>query len=303
MINSDMEIEKDRVLDPYTKEPAQYLFSAIDNRGRPGTFKYYKGSNQFIFLDPVPENLGDYYEEGYQPIPETEADLAEMAKGDAYRLETVQEFVSKGDFLEIGPWIGLVSYSAKQAGYNVSTLEMTPECVELMQRVGIDAVQTSEPAATLAESGKSYDVIGLWHSIEHIPDPQRMIETAARAVRPGGILLIATPNPDSAQFRLLKNKWWGLDAPRHLHLAPMSFYEKIGRANGLKVVHRTTDDELARQLNKIGWNWELQRQVRGTIGLRSLVRLPLWRVFEKLYRKPGTFDGSAYTLVMQRPFG
>ena len=289
------------VSDPFTGHPARFMFSAVDNRRIEGSFDYYEGTDNHVFLSPVPANLGLHYQGGYQPIPDTEPQLADMAKGDAYRLDIVKTFVPAGDFLEIGPWIGLVAYSAKQAGYRVAALEMTPECVSLMRRVGIDAVETDDPATTLADSGRTYDVIGLWHSIEHIPEPWRVIEAAARAVRPGGILLVAAPNPESAQFRVLKEKWWGLDAPRHLHLASLGFYERIGSDNGLETVVRTTDDKLGRIMDKAGWNWELQRKFRGIPILRSMIRLPLWRLLEKRHRRRGALDGSAFTLVMRRP--
>ena len=107
----------------------------------------------------MPENLGDYYEAGYQPIPQTETELAAMAEPEAYRLDLIKRLVSLGDFLEIGPWIGLTAYNALKAGNWVHTLEKDQSCVDLMNRVGIKAVQTDDPAASLQESDMSYDVI------------------------------------------------------------------------------------------------------------------------------------------------
>lgn len=290
------------VVDPLSGKPARYLLTAKDNRGIPGSFDYYTSDDGHVFLAEVPADLGRHYEGGYQKIPGSEAELAEMAKVDAYRLEAVKTLVPAGDFLEIGPWIGLVAYSAKQAGYRVDTLEMSQQCVDLMNGVGIAATQTEDPARTLADSGKHYDVIGLWHSIEHIPQPWNVIAGAARALRPGGLLVIAAPNPESAQLRAFGKHWYHLDAPRHLHLVSADHYEAIGRREGLLTVEKTSDDALGRILDRDGWVFETHRWV----GSMPIVRGVFNRLFSKSLAKrhrptPGQVDGAGYTLMMRRP--
>lgn len=289
------------IRDPLSGETAQFLFTARDNRGIPGSFDYYRGPGDHVFIGEIPANLGDHYAGGYQPIPVDEAELAVASRQDAYRLDPVRALVPEGRFLEIGTWIGLVSYSALKAGYEVSALEKDQRCVDLMRGAGIHAVQSDDPATTLAQSSETYDVVGLWHSIEHIPEPWRLIETAARAVRPGGILVVAAPNPRSAQLRATGAEWYGLDAPRHLHLIPLETYEAIGERNGLSTVEKTTDDHLGFLLERDGWNFELSRRFRGIPLLRSLVRLPLWRLLARRHRRDGRLDGAGFTLIMQRP--
>jgi 2-polyprenyl-3-methyl-5-hydroxy-6-metoxy-1,4-benzoquinol methylase len=289
------------LVDPYTHEPARFLFTATDNRGHPGTFDYWEGTDGHVFISEIPSDLDRHYEGGYQKIPEDEEELAKVAREDAYRLDRIRELVPKGRFLEIGPWIGLTSYSAVQAGYDVSVLEMNQDCVDLLNRSRINATQTSDPANTLRASGERYDVIGLWHSIEHIPQPWEMIAAAAAAVSPGGLLVVAAPNPHSAQLRQFGKHWLHLDAPRHLHLLPVEMIEKIAAEQGLVTVERTSDDQLGELLDRFGWRFELHRRVRRIFGLRALAYRLLWRHLKRKHRKPGTLDGAAYTLMMMRP--
>ena len=61
-----------------------------------------------------------------------------------------------------------------------------------------------------------FDAITLNHSIEHLHDPAKSIETVAKLLRPGGFLFIETPNIDSVGHRLYGENWRGLEAPRHL---------------------------------------------------------------------------------------
>lgn len=288
------------MLDPMTGETATLAFTARDNRGHPGTFDYYRSGNGHVFIGTVPDDLGVHYSGGYQPIPRDEQELARMAKVDVYRLDSVKRLVPSGSFLEVGPWIGLVAYSAARAGYAVSALEQSRECVDLLRRVGIAAQQTDDPAETLRSSGATYDVIGLWHSIEHIPRPWDMIDAAAKALNPGGIVVIAAPNPASAQFRVTGRHWLHLDAPRHLHLLPIETYRQIGERNGLVLREVTTDDALGKILDKRGWQFEWQRRFRNIPGLRSLNRLPLARWSARRHRRD-ELDGAGFTLIMQRP--
>lgn len=287
--------------DPFTGERARHLFDAIDNRGIPGTFSYWQGTDDHVFLAPVPDNLGDHYAGGYQRIPDTEAELAAMARVDAYRLNEIKALVPSGRFLEIGPWIGLVSYTALKAGYDVTVIEMDQRCVDLLSSVGIHAVQSADPAKTMQSMPEKFDVVGLWHSIEHVPRPWDVIERAARLVAPGGVLLIAAPNPQSAQLRVLGKDWLHLDAPRHLHLMAIGTYEEIGRRAGLETVSKTTDDELGRILDRHGWTFELYRRSRNLPGVRRVVSRLFRAALARRHRQQGALDGAGFTLVMRRP--
>lgn len=286
--------------DPCTGEPASLLCVASDNRGLPGLFPYYRSASGHLFLGEVPENLGDYYVGGYQKIPQGEAELAAMARKDAYRLDGIRPHVASGDFLEIGPWIGLVAYSAKQAGYRVHVLEREQRCVDLLNGVGINAMQTNDPARSLQDNPTTYDVIGMWHSIEHFPRPWEVIAAAAERLRPGGLLVIAAPNPESAQMRVLGKRWVHLDAPRHLHFLTAAMIAGIGRDKGLEVVDCTTDDELGRRCDIDGWDREAQRQARFIPIVRGVWRRLIVPRLRR-HRQPGAFDGASFTIMMRKP--
>jgi SAM-dependent methyltransferase len=284
-----------------TGEPAQFLFEARDNRGLPGNFAYWAAPNGHIFLDPVPEDLGRHYAGGYQPIPRDEAELARAAKADDYRLETIQQLKPRGSFLEIGPWIGLTAYSALKRGYEVSVFEREQACVDLLNRCGIAAVQTADPAEALRNCPRTFDIIGLWHSIEHLPKPWEVVEAAAQALKPGGLLVIAAPNPESAQFLALGKNWLHLDAPRHLHFLPISVVEAIAAEQGLVTVDCTTDDKLGLMIDEHGWRWEVNRHIGRGFGFRSIVCGLLWRLLRRRYRTLGALDGASYTVIMMNP--
>ncbi|OQA31144.1 MAG: hypothetical protein BWY57_02489 [Betaproteobacteria bacterium ADurb.Bin341] len=65
---------------------------------------------------------------------------------------------------------------------------------------------------------ESFDAILMSHVIEHMQDPQAVIAETLRLLRPGGVLIILTPNTKSLGHRWFKHNWLHLDPPRHLHL-------------------------------------------------------------------------------------
>ena len=141
------------------------------------------------FLDPRPEDNSPYYRGGYQPIPKSLSQLRVMAKKEAYRLELILKYKQQGRLLEVGPWIGLFSCNAKDAGFDVTAIEMNGACVDFLNSVvGVEAIQSSDPAATMSAMEKKFDVIVLWHSLEHLPDPWFVLQSAAKRLAPGNLV-------------------------------------------------------------------------------------------------------------------
>lgn len=63
----------------------------------------------------------------------------------------------------------------------------------------------------------TFDLVTMWHVLEHLHDPKGVLAKAARWLRPGGTLRLAVPNIASLESRLFGRLWFGLDVPRHLH--------------------------------------------------------------------------------------
>lgn len=284
---------------PHCRSSADFLFTARDsNRGHSGAFDYYRGACGLVFIGDIPADLGRYYEGGYQEIPGNEAELAKAARAERYRLNSILPHIKGGKFLEIGPWIGLTAYSALKEGFAVSAIELNADCVDLLRRSGINAIQSDDPARALGELDGQFDVIALWHSIEHLPRPWDVIAAAARKVAPGGILYVAAPNPESAQMRVFKERWFHLDAPRHLYFMPAHMVEEIAAEAGLVSVARTTEDPLGRILERDGWWQALHRHVP-VPGIRRLYKLAVGGMLHKRHRRANDFGGAGFSVTLK----
>src|SRR5262249_42438270 len=60
-----------------------------------------------------------------------------------------------------------------------------------------------------------FDLVTMWHFLEHDYDPPRTLAAARRALKPDGRLVIEVPRLDSVTFRLYRERWPGLQAPQH----------------------------------------------------------------------------------------
>jgi 2-polyprenyl-3-methyl-5-hydroxy-6-metoxy-1,4-benzoquinol methylase len=251
-------------------------------------------------LARIPDDLGAHYPGSYHDLPAL-GRLEAIAAADSFKIDLVRRFRPTGRLLEVGPGQGTFARQARQAGFDVEVIEMDARCCEHMERVvGVRAIRADVPQDVVPTLG-SHDVIALWHVIEHVQDPWGLLRSAATNLAPGGILVIASPNPEAWQFRVMGALWPHLDAPRHLYLIPPGLLQRLGAESGLELVHFTTADSDARHWNRFGWQRLLMNSVPGKWpGRAALVAGTALSVLAAPFERRDP-AGSAYTLVLQRP--
>jgi len=71
-------------------------------------------------------------------------------------------------------------------------------------------------STSFAGKNRQYDVIVIWHVLEHIDNPDIFFESIAKLLAKDGVIILEVPNRDSIGFNLTKKHWFHLDTPRHL---------------------------------------------------------------------------------------
>lgn len=204
---------------------------------------------EIIHLINIPINLEKYYADDYYQVPSREK-LIKLAKKNQHKIDLVKHYAKGNELLEIGPAVGVFACLANMNGYIVDAIEIDSTCCQLL-RNGIcrKVINSGDPENQLHQLG-NYDVITLWHVFEHINSPFDLLEKLVNKLKPGGIILIATPNPNSIQLRFMKSYWPHLDAPRHLLLVPIKTLQK-------KLKMLNTELIKATYRGKDGFRWNI----------------------------------------------
>jgi len=121
-----------------------------------------------------------------------------------------------GRLLEIGAGAGLFLKEAQNAGWECVGTEIMEAAVQFARdRLGLDVRKQS--AEELALPDESFDAVAMLEVIEHLWDPRRALAAIRKILRPGGLLVLTTPN-FNAFSRLVLGDQWAVISPReHLY--------------------------------------------------------------------------------------
>lgn len=189
------------------------------------------------FPQPEAEKLSEYYKsENY--ISHTDAKKSFLdkiyQKVKTFMINKKMKWIENeksqgGKILDIGAGTGDFLIKAKTNGWNVEGVEPNLKARELAAKKGIILQET-----TKALLSNSYDVISMWHVLEHIPDLEEQIQELDRLVKKDGLLVIAVPNFKSYDAYVYKNAWAAFDVPRHLWHFSRNSIKKIFQKNNFE---------------------------------------------------------------------
>lgn len=109
------------------------------------------------------------------------------------RLSVIRRFAGPGRILDIGAGIGQFLDLARKEGFSIDGVELSPRgCTHARERFGVELRQGRLEDFEFPDS--SFDVITLFHVLEHVPDPRGTLATCHRLLSPGGLLVVAVPN-------------------------------------------------------------------------------------------------------------
>jgi len=139
-----------------------------------------------------------------------------------YIAERAESFLGrKGTILDIGCGRGDLLIGARDSGWKVQGLEMTPAFADVAEQSGIPVQRTKVELATLDAA----DVIVFSGVLEHLYDPMAALRAAHKALTPGGLVVIDVPNESSLVLRAgnaaMRLKGWSVNlsptfAPYHV---------------------------------------------------------------------------------------
>ena len=139
-----------------------------------------------------------------------------------------------GKLLDIGCGVGDFLHVAENKGWQCTGVEPSEEAREIArQRIKGDLLY-SEDLNHLPD--QSFDLITMWHVLEHVDDLKWQVAQLQRLIKPDGRIVIAVPNYRSYDGRFYNAYWAAYDVPRHLNHFNKTVITKIFKTSGLSLV-------------------------------------------------------------------
>lgn len=179
-----------------------------------------------VFIDKIPgdDNLKEYYQDKFYDKRKAERFIKPFEVGMRFlrrwRVWSIQGFCSgSGKVVDVGFSRGTTLQMLKDRGWEVLGTQISRNAYDNAKRSGLNVFLGELAGAGLVS--KSVDLVTFWHVLEHLRDPAFYLKETARILKDGGKLIVEVPNAAGINARLFKEKWFGLDLPRHLyHFSP-----------------------------------------------------------------------------------
>jgi 2-polyprenyl-3-methyl-5-hydroxy-6-metoxy-1,4-benzoquinol methylase len=191
---------------------------------------------------PAPNEIGKYYKsDEYVSHSDTRKGVMNRLYHTARSIMLYLKFrmvrnESEGDrLLDIGCGTGYFPAYMQRRGFGVNGVEVDPAAAQFARKTF--GLNVATPAEFLNREIQGYfDIITLWHVLEHLDDFDLYIDRMLEYLLPGGLLVIALPNCSSPDARHYKEFWAGYDVPRHLwHFTPSTF-KVLADKHHLKII-------------------------------------------------------------------
>jgi 2-polyprenyl-3-methyl-5-hydroxy-6-metoxy-1,4-benzoquinol methylase len=195
---------------------------------------------QLLKTHPQPklENLGRYYEsDDYISHTDGKRSLFEKlyhaVKQKALRdkVKLIEKWHIKGKLLDIGAGTGDFLVEAKKAGWDITGTEPSEKAKSIAVNKGVSFIDSIQEI-----KDNSFDVITMWHVLEHVPDVNEQIMELKRILKPDGVIVIAVPNFKSYDAKYYGAYWAAYDVPRHLWHFSKTAINKLFAGENMELV-------------------------------------------------------------------
>lgn len=189
---------------------------------------------------PKAEKLSEYYEsEDYISHTDTRRNLLEQVyhiirkRALKKKLNLINSFQNEEqNLLDVGCGTGDFLKTAQENNWNVLGIEPNPDARTIANTKTNNSVYDSVKLDRFESN--SFDVITLWHVLEHLPNLEEHLQIFNRLLKPNGHLVIAVPNYKSYDAKYYKSFWAAYDVPRHLWHFSQTGMKRLVQAFGFK---------------------------------------------------------------------
>jgi len=197
----------------------------------------------FVNPRPLPSEIFKYYQsENYISHSTKQTGLLDkiyslVRKQNHFKkFKLISRYKKAGAIFDIGCATGEFLYFFKKKGWKVTGVEPNDEARNFAAKTYQVTVADEENIPNLEE--KTFDVITMWHVLEHVHDINERVTQLNRLLKDDGIAVIAVPNPNSKDAAMYQKFWAGYDLPRHLYHFTAKTMEKLFDKHGFHLVEK-----------------------------------------------------------------
>ena len=203
----------------------------------------------FTVPRPTPDKIGSYYlSDEYYSHQENKSGfiprIYECVKSInlKHKVYLATEGMANGKLLDIGCGVGDFLIQVRQKQWEVVGIEPSDAAKAIAEhRLGFKPL---DPSASRELGDASFDVVTMWHVLEHVDDLKTQVSELSRLLKSGGRLVLALPNYLSYDAEYYRDKWAAWDVPRHLnHFSPFA----------ISTIFSETDLEIV-DIQKLRWD-------------------------------------------------
>ena len=214
------------------------LFVAHDtNYFREGAFNVVKcNACGLVYLHPRPtaQELKHFYpQEEYFPYRRAagveQGNQEQFTRPYREKVDRLTKCIGSGRVLDLGCGEGYFLKAMQNSGWETFGAEISEFASRFAQEnLGLN-VSTGD-IFSAGFPGGFFDVVTLWDTLEHLPNPTAVLSEVHRILKSDGLIAISIPNFASPDRRLFGSEWIDIDAPRHLyHYSPKTLRQMLAK--------------------------------------------------------------------------
>ena len=207
------------------------------------TFQLVKCECNFVYLNPRPDSqqISSYYQSSkYDPHNTINNDgWAKMYRfiqqvTMRWKYNKIVSIKPSGSVLDIGGGNGEFAVFMASKGWSVVLQDNISE----VANSNIDKNFEFVKDLRILKDEQKFDVITLWHSLEHIHNIKYLFDSLHNLLDDSGMLMIAVPNFNAPERSFYKHNWAPYDAPRHLYHFNLDRLNALCRKNGYDIIQK-----------------------------------------------------------------